>query len=211
MLKYSALGVTKEILGKGNVVEIDSSSNYPDLNRVIFRIKGNFNRIEIAKGVTLRDTKVEIHGDYHFLRIEEYCKISGSFLWMEDRQGVLIVGKQTTMEKETKICVTESGSKVLIGEDCMLAYGVVIRSGDSHSIIDLKTNKRINFAGDVRIGNHVWICTSAQILKGVTIGSDSVIAASAVVTKDVPKNSLAAGLPAVVKKKDVMWDRKKLA
>jgi len=49
----------------------------------------------------------------------------------------------------------------------------------------------------VRIGDHVWIGASAIILKGVTIGDNSVVAAGAVVTKDVPANTLVVGAPAV--------------
>jgi acetyltransferase-like isoleucine patch superfamily enzyme len=53
-------------------------------------------------------------------------------------------------------------------------------------------------AKPIVIEKNVWIATGATILGGVTVGENSVVAAGAVVTKDVPPNSLAAGVPAKV-------------
>jgi acetyltransferase-like isoleucine patch superfamily enzyme len=50
------------------------------------------------------------------------------------------------------------------------------------------------------VERNVWIGANVTVLSGVTIGQNSVIAAGAVVTKDIPKNCLAAGVPAIVKK-----------
>lgn len=57
----------------------------------------------------------------------------------------------------------------------------------------------------VCIGNHVWIGQRAMILKGVSIGDGAIIAAGAVVTRDVPAGCLAAGVPAKVIRKNVEW------
>ena len=58
----------------------------------------------------------------------------------------------------------------------------------------------------IKIGNHVWIGMDAKILSGVTIGDGAIIAAGAVVTKDVPAYSLAAGCPAKVVRENVVWE-----
>jgi acetyltransferase-like isoleucine patch superfamily enzyme len=55
-------------------------------------------------------------------------------------------------------------------------------------------------AKDVVIGNNVWIGTDSYICKGVSIGENSVIGAKSVVTKSIPKNCIAAGIPARVVK-----------
>jgi acetyltransferase-like isoleucine patch superfamily enzyme len=97
-----------------------------------------------------------------------------------------------------------------IHKDCMLAKYVEIRTGDSHSIVDKETGKRINKAANVCIEEHVWIGAHAKILKGVTIGNNSVIGTASVVTKDVPEGSIASGVPARVIRTGISWDRKRI-
>lgn len=86
-------------------------------------------------------------------------------------------------------------NKVFIGSD------VIIKDGDGHVI----NNNLENVSKPIIIENNVWIADRAIILKGVKIGSGSVVAAGAVVTRDVPKNSLVAGVPAKVIKEDIEW------
>lgn len=62
---------------------------------------------------------------------------------------------------------------------------------------------RYSVAKPIIIGHNVWIGMYARINKGVTIGNNSIIAANAVVTKDVPANSIAAGNPARIVKSDI--------
>lgn len=91
--------------------------------------------------------------------------------------------------------------KIAIGNDVAIARDVVIRDTDAHDILNGQHKK----VKPVKIGNHVWIGAKAMIMKGVTIGDGAIIAAGAVVTKDVPAKSLVAGVPAKVIKKDVEW------
>ena len=58
------------------------------------------------------------------------------------------------------------------------------------------------FPAPVKIGNGVWVGAHATILSGVTIGDNAVIAAGAVVTKDVPANAVAGGVPAKIIKQN---------
>ncbi len=86
----------------------------------------------------------------------------------------------------------EIGNNVLIGQQVVLATL-------NHDLIPIK---RANMQpSPIKIGNDVWIGAHATILPGVTIGDGAVIAAGAVVTKDVPKNTVVAGVPAKVIKK----------
>ena len=57
----------------------------------------------------------------------------------------------------------------------------------------------------MKIGNKVWIATNALILPGVNVGDGAIVAAGAVVTKDVPAKCMVAGVPARVVKENVEW------
>lgn len=81
-------------------------------------------------------------------------------------------------------CIINTAST--IDHDCILQGGV-------------HTSPGANLGGTVKIGERTWICIGATIINNINIGCDSVIAAGAVVTKDVPSNALVAGVPAVVK------------
>ena len=91
--------------------------------------------------------------------------------------------------------------KIKIGKDVAIAREVVIRDTDAHDILyeEYKKEKEVN------IGNHVWFGAKAMIMKGVNIGDGAIIAAGAVVTKDVPARCLVAGVPAKVIKTDIEW------
>ena len=91
--------------------------------------------------------------------------------------------------------------KIRIGKDVAIAREVVIRDTDAHDILYEGYQKE----KEVNIGNHVWIGAKAMIMKGVTIGDGAIIAAGAIVTKDVPARSLVAGVPAKVIKTNVEW------
>ena len=135
--------------------------------------------------------------------------IRGGSIWFEDCDGVLQVGQNTTMV-EASIAVTEPGSKIVIGDECMFANDIDIRTGDSHSIIDADTGERLNYAKDVIIGNHVWIASHVIVLKGVTIGENTIVATGSVVTKPCEAGVIVAGNPAGVIKTGVSWKRERL-
>ena len=92
--------------------------------------------------------------------------------------------------------------KITIGKDVKISEEVIIRDSDNHSIIKEGYQK----TKPIHIGNHVWIGLRATILKGVTIGDGAVIAAGAVVTKDVPPNTLVGGVPATVIRANINWE-----
>ena len=86
-------------------------------------------------------------------------------------------------------------AKVTIGNDVMIGPNTLITTV-GHPLSPLSRKKRMGICKPVAIGNNVWIGGNVTILPGVTIGDNSVIAAGAVVTKDVPSNCVVAGIPA---------------
>ena len=87
--------------------------------------------------------------------------------------------------------------KVTIGSDCMFGPGAKIIDNDSHRVsIDRYERIKAPISKAIYISDNVWIGANSLILKGVTIGENSIVAAHSVVTKDIPKNTLFAGNPA---------------
>jgi maltose O-acetyltransferase len=85
--------------------------------------------------------------------------------------------------------------EVIVGDNVMIGPNVLI-STVNHPLRPSGRRAHLGIAKPVRIGNDVWIGGNAIILPGITIGNNCVIAAGAVVTHDVPDNSLVAGVPA---------------
>jgi len=106
-------------------------------------------------------------------------------------QGKLIIGRNTRVNGAH----ISAHLEVNIGENVRIAPYTLILDSDFHDVRD-------HFAdgptGKVVIGNNVWLATRCTILKGVTIGEGAVVAAGAVVTKNVPAHSIVAGVPAKV-------------
>ncbi|HAY61599.1 MAG TPA: acetyltransferase [Acidaminococcaceae bacterium] len=89
---------------------------------------------------------------------------------------------------------------VFIGNHVMLGPHTLI-STVNHPLDPAGRRRHLGIAKPVRIGDDVWVGGNVTILPGVTIGSNVVVAAGAVVTHDVPDNSLVAGVPARIIRK----------
>lgn len=91
---------------------------------------------------------------------------------------------------------------VTVGENCLLAAEMCFFTHDGGvkvlSDLNYFGGERMDIIAPITVGNNVYIGTGAQILPGVRIGNNCVIGASAVVTKDIPDNSVAVGIPARV-------------
>ncbi|MDT7570388.1 MAG: hypothetical protein QOE05_562 [Actinomycetota bacterium] len=108
--------------------------------------------------------------------------------------GRLTIGPGTNVNGlGTKILVAES---VTIGAGCTFSWDVQVLDNDFHAITVGGVQQPAT--APVVIGDRVWVGTRAVVLKGVTIGDGAVVAAGAIVTKDVPPNAVVAGIPAKV-------------
>ncbi|MBF0231722.1 MAG: acyltransferase [Desulfamplus sp.] len=86
--------------------------------------------------------------------------------------------------------------EIMISDNCMIASNAYITDSDWHGIYDRSLPP--DTAYPVKLENNVWIGDSAIICKGVTIGQNSIIGAGAVVSSDIPPDSIAVGNPARV-------------
>ena len=109
--------------------------------------------------------------------------------------------------------------RVTIGDNVMLAPNVVITTVEHPFVVEQRnvcwvpnrfpSNHRGNYeyAKPITIGNNVWICASVTVCAGVSIGDNSIIGAGSVVTRDIPANVLAFGVPCRVVREITEADR----
>lgn len=130
---------------------------------------------------------------YRIFSLGDYSVIE-SFACINNAVGDVMIGNHTRIGLHNTII-----GPVEIGSHVNLAQGITV-TALNHNFANAQ--KRIDEQGvstiPVTIEDDVWIGANAVILPGVTIGNHCVVAAGAVVTKDVPPHSLVAGVPAKV-------------
>lgn len=107
-------------------------------------------------------------------------------------------GKNTTVGKNVFIntgCHFQDQGGITIGDGTLLGSNVVLTTMNHDFDPDQRST---TYPAPIVIGQKVWIGSSVTVLPGVTIGDGSIIGAGSVVTKDVPPNTIAAGVPARV-------------
>ena len=172
--------------------------------------QGTENSLILEKGGVFRNCEFMFIGNKNTMKFgENFHAYDGSF-YTEDDKNAIEVGDNSMFAGKIHIACTES-TKCTVGNGCLFSSEIVIRTGDSHSILSL-SGERINPAKDVKISDRVWIGHRVLINKGVSIGSDSVVGTGAVVTKQFnDTNVIIAGVPAKVVKRDIVWEEDKRA
>jgi acetyltransferase-like isoleucine patch superfamily enzyme len=169
-------------------------------------LKGRNNIIKIGKENRLNNCLLYISGTNCEINIDKHCILDNLELWIEDDGGKIFVGCRTTIAGG-HIAATE-GEVISIGEDCMFSHGIEIRNGDSHSIFSKDSSRRINVNKPVKIGSHVWLGGDVKVLKGSSIGDNSIISTGAIVTGGIVEpNTIYAGVPAKKVKENIYWER----
>jgi len=110
-------------------------------------------------------------------------------------RGSLEIGDRTIFGHHCTLGVVDS---LVIGPDCLIAEMVAIRDHDHRfdGPLDVPVREQGTSSAPVRIGSNVWLAGKVTVLKGITIGDNAVVGANAVVTKDIPANAVAVGIPA---------------
>lgn len=90
-------------------------------------------------------------------------------------------------------CHFQDHGGVTVGDDCQIGHNVVFATLD-HGFAP--GDRKSTYPAPITLGRNVWIGSNVTILRGVTIGDNAIVAAGAVVTRDVPADTLAGGVPA---------------
>lgn len=189
--------------GGGNTISLSCAF----LKGTSFDISGRNNVVIVGPKARLFNCKIKIIGDGNKLEIKGGSTIiSNTSFWMQHGPNEIIIGHDSTIEGGHLAAI--EGTKITVGNDCMFSSDIEIRTGDSHSIINTVTDKRINPSADVLIGNHVWLTAHVRVMKGAVLPDNSIVGNSAIVTNKFDKeNSVYAGIPAKHIKDNINWDR----
>jgi acetyltransferase-like isoleucine patch superfamily enzyme len=111
-------------------------------------------------------------------------------------EGEVSIGAKTVIGQE---CTVSAFQHVSIGRECIIADRVMLIDFD-HGAAEVERPVRLQgiYKRDVRVGHNVWIGYGACLLRGVTVGDNSIVGTSSVVTKEVPANAVIGGSPARV-------------
>ena len=126
----------------------------------------------------------------------------GRFCWIGDgtkirsHEGFVDIGAKTVFGQE---CTVSSFREVRIGEQCVIADRAMFIDFD-HGVVEVERPIRQQgiYTRPVRVGANCWIGYNACFLRGVVVGDNSIVGTNSVVTKALPANSVAGGVPARV-------------
>lgn len=109
----------------------------------------------------------------------------------------VVIGSNTRIGYQN---ILAAATSIRIGDNVRFASNVCIFDNPSHPVEPSRRNEpfRLDEAAPVSIGDNVWIGMNCFVMRGVTIGDNSVIAAGSIVTRSIPANCIAAGAPAKV-------------
>jgi maltose O-acetyltransferase len=120
-----------------------------------------------------------------------------SYIEARNATSIISIGENTRISNGF-VAIAENG-RIAIGRHCLIGARCEIYDSDFHALSAIdRMSGHGNSCYDVEIGDWVFMGSNVRVLKGVTIGTGSVIANSAVVTRDIPPNCVAAGVPAKV-------------
>ncbi len=170
------------------------------------RIKGSNNHIELPASAVFKG-HILIRGHNCRVTIGEQCHLVSDIVIKGSNQSISI-GEGTTFAGVYLLCLEQCHIK--IGRWCMFSRKIEVRTSDAHSLIDRKTGLRLNAAGSVTIGDHVWVGVGAILNKGTAIADDSMVGAMSFVNKPFAESGVViAGTPAKIVKSGITWNRER--
>jgi len=112
-----------------------------------------------------------------------------------NQEAAISIGNKNAFNNNVTIIANE---RVSIGNGCQIGDQVSIYDSDFHEMAQKSRNRSHGLTKPVSIGDNVWLGSRVVVLKGVTIGDNSVIGAMSVVTRTIPANCIAVGVPAKI-------------
>lgn len=160
------------------------------------------NRIEFSSDI--EDTvTISFQGGQNLITIEQGVSV-GKLNICCGKAAMCNIGEGTEIE-EAQFFITDGS--ISIGRDCLFSHQVTLRNHDTHHIFSRDTGKRINYAGNMKIGNHVWLGHGVTLLGNADIGDNSVVGTMAVTSGTFPKEVIVAGNPGRIIREHICWSK----
>lgn len=168
--------------------------------QITFGPKATGSTVYIGAGLA-GQVKLLVEGPESVVYIGDRCRLKKCSIATREPGGQIFIGNEvTTASSNTWSVGGNAGGAnpaLIIGDDCMFAGGIAIRTTDAHPVYDANTLQQVNTPkAYVLLEPHVWIGQGVLILKDVTIGACSIVAAGGIVTKSAPRFSVLSGVPA---------------
>lgn len=162
-------------------------------------------RIDLGCNVQL-ENHVSMHAETGgIIRFEKDVQVSARTNLASSNRGMLLLGEGTSINVGGYLSAAR-GSELRLGKYNMLSLFVKMQTG-VHDIVDRETGAVRTNRSSICTGNHVWIGMGATFVAGANVGEDSVVGASAVVTKKFPPHCTIAGNPAHILHEGISWIR----
>lgn len=186
--------------GNGNLIDC-SSELQPNIT---VNFQGTGNTLRLLPGCKAKSVYVYFPNDNGYVEIGSGGSLTATLVCAYN--SIIRIADDVTTTNKVTIIAGEQTS-ITIGRDTMIARDVFIRSDDAHAIYDVESGKRVNKARDIIVGEHVWLGNEAVVLGGSEIGNGSVAGWRSVIKGVIPNNCIVAGVPAVVRRRNIAWER----
>ncbi|WP_104722497.1 acyltransferase [Helicobacter mesocricetorum] len=205
-----------KFFGINNVIFLDDEFQFFD--NMTISISGDNNTIKIAQVKITQRGKLNIHisGNNNNIEIGDAVIINHNMSLSFFAGGIgasanncsIKISSKSFFNGNISLICGEENTHISIGEDCLFANNIKLTTTDNHSIYDLSNGERVNKGGDVRIGNHCWICEDVTFLNNSSVADNCVVATKSLVTKPLLSSYCCyGGIPAIIIRKNINWNR----
>lgn len=199
-LKRSLIFRVRFNVGKNNFANFRECK----LQNTFIKVTGTSNNID-ANGAIISGCRVNISGIQNKFILEKGVKLRNATIHIRGNNCNIHIGANSTIGG-IRIVNAGNNNNIVIGSNCMFSDNIEVWASDTHKIFN-RDGLLINTEKSIIIEDNVWIGSHVKILKGITIGGNSVIGMGSTVTHNVEKSTLNVGSPAKQIKRDIYWER----
>ncbi|WP_172665965.1 hypothetical protein [Flammeovirga sp. OC4] len=174
-----------------------------------FEIYGNNNKILIEEG-NFRNLKVRIYGDNHSLHIGKNKKIIDTTFFFNDNNTSIEILEGSYIGGALFVTAGLNNS-ISVGSNALFSHNIELWASDTHSIIDCKSQERLNLDAPIVLGDNIWLGSGVKVLKGVRILNNNIVGIGSIVSKSILENNvLSVGIPNTIVKRNIDWREERI-